>query len=352
MYFFESDSTDPYYNLALEEHLFKTMPGGTVLLMLWQNERTVVIGKYQNASEEINRGFIEAGNIRVARRMSGGGAVYHDLGNLNYTIITDIPRDSGSDDENGGIDLSMFVEPVISTLARFGIKAESSGRNDLTIGGRKFSGCAQYTSGNRLMHHGCIMIDSQLADVSDALKPSSGKFESKSVKSVAARITSVNENSRRRITVDEFKTVLTEEIESYNISQEQSPLTPHSVIEKVSAVIRYRLTPSDISAIDELRREKYSTWEWNYGRSANYKYTKEKRFPSGSVRISMDVKNAVIENIAISGDFFGSGEISDLENAMKGLRLDNNLNNRLSGLCISHYISGVTSEDMIQLLVY
>ena len=336
MFLFESESTDPYYNLALEEHLFKTLPDGSVLLMLWQNDRTVVIGKYQNAAEEIDRKAVTSRGIKVARRMSGGGAVYHDLGNLNYTIISDIPDNLTTDSESGEIDFSIFTKPVISVLSAFGVHAEATGRNDMTIDGRKFSGTAQYTSGSRILHHGCIMIDSDLSSVAAVLRPDPSKFESKSVKSVSSRVTTVNQNSSRHITVDEFKTALIAGIENNDTGME---------------LIRYELTPSDAAMVEKLREEKYSTWEWNFKRSADYKYKKEKRYPSGLVRVSMDVKSAVIEDIEFSGDFFGNGEISDLENSMRGLRLDDRLVMNLMTLDIPYYISGLTPEDIAELIM-
>ena len=185
MIYLEPPGTDPYFNLALEEYVFEQMDRSRAYFMLWQNSNTIVVGKYQNTAEEINQAFVDAHGIRVVRRLSGGGAVYHDTGNLNFTFIVD-------QDTAPGLNFKIFVRPVVEALARFGVHAEFTGRNDLTIGGMKFSGNSQYAKHGRLLHHGCIMLDSNLTDVADALRVKQAKFDSKAVKSVRSRVTTIN----------------------------------------------------------------------------------------------------------------------------------------------------------------
>ena len=146
MIYLEPPGTDPYFNLALEEYVFEQMDRSRAYFMLWQNSNTIVVGKYQNTAEEINQAFVDAHGIRVVRRLSGGGAVYHDTGNLNFTFIVD-------QDTAPGLNFKIFVRPVVEALARFGVHAEFTGRNDLTIGGMKFSGNSQYAKHGRLLHH-------------------------------------------------------------------------------------------------------------------------------------------------------------------------------------------------------
>ena len=171
MVYLESHSTDPYFNLALEEYIFEHMDRSRQYFLLWQNDRTIVVGKYQNTAEEINQSYVEAHGIRVARRLSGGGAVYHDKGNLNFTFIVDQA-------DNADFNFNVFVVPVLRALERFGVTAAFNGRNDLTIDGQKFSGNSQYARHGRLLHHGCIMLDSNLTNVADALKVKQAKFDS------------------------------------------------------------------------------------------------------------------------------------------------------------------------------
>ena len=325
MKFIDSPFTDPYMNLALEEYIFNNSDKADSCFMLWQNFKTIVIGKFQNALEEINTDYVKEHGINVARRLSGGGAVYHDSGNLNYTFITD-------KEEISDFDFSFFNIPLIETLSDFGIKAECTGRNDVTIDGKKFSGCSQYLKHNRLLHHGCIMLDSNVADVSQALKVKPQKFESKSVKSVRSRVTTINANAPAPISMDEFK----------------SSLAAHYT--KSDDVEEIKLSEEDLKEIEKLAKEKYSTWEWVYGRAPKYATIAEKKFPSGLVTASLMIEKGVIQNINFRGDFFGNGEISDLEDALIGAKADDSLGTKLEELNISFYISGITGDDIASLI--
>mgnify|MGYP002329978519 CR=1 FL=1 len=198
--FIVAQSKDPYKNLALEAWLFENCRQD-VWLYLWQNQNTVVIGRNQNAWKECRVAALEADGGRLARRSSGGGAVYHDLGNLNFTFIVD-------QDTAPGLNFKIFVRPVVEALARFGVHAEFTGRNDLTIGGMKFSGNSQYAKHGRLLHHGCIMLDSNLTDVADALRVKQAKFDSKAVKSVRSRVTTINTHAPTPIAMEDFKSAL------------------------------------------------------------------------------------------------------------------------------------------------
>ena len=203
MIYLESPSRDPYFNLALEEYVFERMDKSKSYFLLWQNDNTIVVGKYQNTAEEIDQAYVDAHHIRVARRLSGGGAVYHDRGNLNFTFIVDRA-------DAPGLNFKIFVRPVVEALARFGVHAAFTGRNDLTIDGMKFSGNAQYARRGRLLHHGCIMLDSNLTSVADALRVKEAKFDSKAVKSVRSRVTTINAHAPAPISMEDFKRALKE----------------------------------------------------------------------------------------------------------------------------------------------
>ena len=325
MFYLESPSRDPYFNLALEEYVFERMDKSKSYFMLWQNDNTIVVGKYQNTAEEIDQAYVDAHGIRVARRLSGGGAVYHDKGNLNFTFIVDRA-------DAPGLNFKIFVEPVIRALARFGVHAEFTGRNDLTIDGMKFSGNAQYARRGRLLHHGCIMLDSNLTSVADALRVKEAKFDSKAVKSVRSRVTTINAHAPAPISMEDFKGALKE---CAMASGELEPCT---------------LTEEDLAAIRKLRDEKYATWAWNYGFSPAYDMRREMKFPAGLVTAHLSAEGGKIKAVRFYGDFFGSGELGELEGAMVGLPLDGHLTEALEALRVGDYMSGITAEELSRLL--
>ena len=325
MKYIESNSTDPYFNLALEEYVFEKMPKDESYFMLWQNANTIVIGKYQNAFEEVNQRAVEERGIKVARRLSGGGAVYHDMGNLNFTFIVD-------QKDVKGMNFKIFVVPIVETLKGFGVEAEFSGRNDILVNGMKISGNSQYVRYGRVMHHGCIMLDSDLDKVADALKVREAKFKSKNSKSVRSRVTTINANAPRKISMQEFKSALKEHI----LGDE--------------SIEPYELTDEDLRKIEEIRNAKYATWEWNYGHSTAYEMTREEKFDSGLVTVHLSAKNGRIEAIRFYGDFFGNGEIEDLERALTGVILDNRLEDRLEELDLDEYMSGISPSELAGLI--
>ena len=325
MIYIESDSTDPYYNLALEEYVFEDLDKGEEFLILWQNANSIIVGKYQNTAEEVNQSFVDEHHIRVARRLSGGGAVYHDTGNLNYTLIVDQKN-------NPDFNFSLFVIPVIEALRELGVNAEFNGRNDLTIGGRKFSGQSQYAKGGRIMHHGCIMLDSNLENVQDALRVKAAKFESKSIKSVRSRVTTINEHALSPISMETFKETLKRHVLSTNNGG------------------TYKLTPEDIAQIERLARDKYSTWDWNYGRSPACSIRRDAHFEGGLICVQMNVEHGLVSDIHFSGDFFGNRDLSQLEQSLIGLPLDEHLKEKLSDLSVEEYIHGMSADLLADLL--
>ena len=324
MRYLESPSRDPYFNLALEEYVFERMDKSKSYFLLWQNDNTIVVGKYQNTAEEIDQAYVDAHHIRVARRLSGGGAVYHDRGNLNFTFIVDRA-------DAPGLNFKIFVRPVVEALARFGVHAAFTGRNDLTIDGMKFSGNAQYARRGRLLHHGCIMLDSNLTSVADALRVKEAKFDSKAVKSVRSRVTTINAHAPAPISMEDFKGALKE---CAMASGELEPCT---------------LTEEDLAAIRKLRDEKYATWAWNYGFSPAYDMRREMKFPAGLVTAHLSAEGGKIKAVRFYGDFFG-GELGELEGAMVGLPLDGHLTEALEALRVGDYMSGITAEELSRLL--
>lgn len=317
MIFIESTSVNPAFNLALEEYVFEVMPKEQEYFILWQNDNTIVVGKHQNTVEEINIPYMKEKNIHVVRRLSGGGAVYHDLGNVNFTFIT-----NAGDIEK--LNLQLFCHSVVKTLKKLGVTAVVSGRNDITINGQKFSGNAQYIKGGRIMHHGTLMFDSDLSVVADALQVSADKIESKGIKSVKSRVTNIRPHLQEDVDLEVFKAVLRSNmIDGDNVSP-------------------YQLKEQEIKEIEKIQQLRYDTWEWNYGKSPQYQIQKSRRIEGfGKIQVSMDVEGGIIKNFATNGDYFGDGVTQGLLDRIIGCRLEQEaLERALDGfnldICYSH----------------
>lgn len=328
MRYLESMSHDPRWNLALEQYIFDHADRSHGYLMLWQNENTIVVGKYQNTVGEINNEYVRDKGITVVRRLSGGGAVYHDLGNLNFTFIVD-----ASDAER--INFRMFCEPVMRALATFGVTAELSGRNDITVDGKKISGNAQYLREGRVMHHGTILFDSDPTVIGGALKVDREKLASKGVKSVVSRVTNLRGYLPEGVTLADFKARLVEELGKTE-PMEQMTLSEH-----------------DLARIDEIKRERYDTWEWNYGRSPGYTDTRRRRIEGvGTVEVSLELKGEIIRQIQFFGDFFENSDVTALADAIKGCPCRReDLLQRLANHNPGAYIRNLTAETLADLLV-
>ena len=328
MEYINSPRTDPCWNLALEQYVFDSMDRSKSYFMLWQNHNTIVVGKNQNTVEEINSDFVRAHDITVVRRLSGGGAVYHDMGNLNFTFIAD-----AGDMES--INFKLFCQPVVAALAALGVQAEVNGRNDMTINGQKFSGNSQYVREGRVMHHGTIMFDSDLDRVAQALHVDQEKIAAKGVVSVRSRVTTVRQHMPHPVELEEFRRVLLENILVQQPGEE------------------YVFTEEDKAQIARLREQRYATWEWNYGQSRECEMTKKKRFPAcGGVEAHLSTDHGVIEHIAFTGDFFSVVEPEVLAEKLVGVRLEEqNLREALAQEDAGRYFSGLKNEELIELLL-
>ena len=322
MRYIQNDFTNSYFNQAVEEYFMKNTK--EECFILWRNEPCVFIGKNQNAMAEINIDFVKENNVRVNRRYSGGGAVFHDLGNINFTFLTNKV-------ENEGIDFKKFTLPIINSLRELNINAEFSGRNDITIDGKKFSGNAQYYWKDRVLHHGTLLFSGNLSNLSAALNPKPIKFEDKSVKSVASRVTNISEHLPKPMTVLEFRDFL------------QSHFMAINHIDKV-----YEMSEDEIKAIQKLVDEKYTTWEWIYGNSPKYNFENTKRFAGGTVEFNMEVDKGLIKAIRIYGDFFGERDVNELELALAGVKhSEADITKALEGFEIGKYIANVTLEELL-----
>ena len=284
----ESRLTDPHHNLALEETLLKAADDA-VILYLWQNQNTVVIGRNQNPWKECRTALLQEEGGHLARRLSGGGAVFHDLGNLNFTFL--MPQ--------AAYDLDRQLEVICSAVRSFGIRAERSGRNDILAEGRKFSGNAFYKNGSQAYHHGTILMDADMEKLSRYLSPSKAKLAAKGVDSVRSRVGNLRELNPA-ITVDTMKAALTEAFSTvYGGSVEKIELSP-----------------------DPELVERYRSWDWNYGRKLPFTASWEERLDFGCVRIEAQVEHGVILAARVYSDAMDWQLPEKLERALTGARLD------------------------------
>lgn len=325
--YLDLSTTDPSYNLAMEQYVFDCLPRDRAYFMLWQNDNAIIVGKYQNTLSEINEKVVRERGIRVVRRLSGGGSVYHDMGNLNFTFITDAG-------ENARLDFSAFCEPVVRTLRMLGVHAEVNGRNDITIDGKKFSGNSQYLRQGRLMHHGTIMFQSNLDVVSEALHVDASKFRSKGIASVHSRVTNVADHLQGNVTLPDFRRLLLKNVIEGNEAE------------------AYPLTPEDLAAVEDIQRKRYSTWQWNYGASPACTLLRRRRIEGcGSVEAYLLIENGVISHVTFCGDFFSRDEPEELA-AMLADRTPTreSYTEALAQVDISRYFSGLTKQSLIDLL--
>ncbi len=323
---------DPRINLAIEEYVLKNLEidDETSYLLFYINEPSIIIGKNQNTIEEINTDYVENNGIHVVRRLSGGGAVYHDLGNLNFSFLT-------KDDGNSFNDFAKFTKPVTDALQKLGVKAELSGRNDIQLeDGRKISGNAQFSTKGRMFSHGTLMFDSEIENVVSALRVKSEKIRSKGIKSIRSRVANISEYVTEDLSMEDFKAMILRYIFD---------------VENVEDVPQYKLTEQDWKNIYALSEERYQQWDWNYGKSPASNIQHSHRFDGGTVDVRLDVKKGMIENAKIYGDFFGVGDVSEIENRLIGTRYERSaIDEAIQDLDISHYLGRISKEDFLSLI--
>jgi lipoate-protein ligase A len=319
--------TDPYFNLAAEEYVMENFDRDC--FMLWRNAPTIIVGRHQNTLAEINVDYVRQNNLPVVRRMSGGGAVFHDLGNLNFTFVTAI------DAYRNDVDFRRFTEPILDALRRLGVNARFEGRNDLTIDGRKFSGNAEYIRRGRILHHGTLLFSARMTDVAAALRPDPAKFDDKAVKSVRSRVTNISEHLPQPMSVLEFRDYLM-----------------GHVVATTPGATAYTFSLADVAAIERLRDEKYATWEWNYGHSPRYNFSKRARTPGGTVEAALEVDGGIIRAARFYGDFFTRRDPTAIETALAGAphRADE-LRRRLAAAPVAETFVNVSAEELLGVLI-
>ncbi len=317
--------TDPYFNIAAEEYVLHEFTDDC--FMLWRNEPSVIVGKHQNTLAEINYDFVAQNKIKVVRRISGGGAVFHDLGNINFTFIM-----NGQPGQL--VDFRKFTQPIIDVLATLDIEAKFEGRNDLTIDGKKFSGNAEHVFKNRVLHHGTLLYRSTINNLAGALNVDPDKFRDKAIKSVRSRVTNISEHLKEALEIEDF------------IS-----LVMNHILEMYPNAELYQFSDQDRKIIQQMVQTKYGTWDWNYGYSPKYNFKKSIRTNGGKVEFNFDVKDGIIEKANIYGDFFSRANIHDLEQALIGIpHREKEVLKVLGSFEIGTYFKNITLEELIPAL--
>ncbi|GEK91429.1 lipoate--protein ligase [Alkalibacterium kapii] len=324
---------DPKINLAIEYYLLNEIKLDEPILLFYINDNAIIIGRNQNTYEEVNTAYVEENGVDVVRRFSGGGAVYHDMGVLCFCFITE-------DDGNSFRDFKKFTSPVIDALHQMGVSgAELKGRNDLVINDKKFSGNAMYSKNGRMTAHGTLMFDSEIDAVVKALKPKKHKLESKGIKSIRSRVTNIKpflDDSYQQMNAKDFKEKLL--LYLYDTDTKED-------------VKEYVLTEDDWEKIEAFADEYTANWDWNYGKSPEFDMERSERLSAGTVEVKMNVRKGRIDDIRIYGDFFGLGEIEDVENELKGIPYTRKaITEAVNTIDIKKYFGNMDADELIELL--
>lgn len=322
--------TDATTNLAIEEYCIRNLPKGQDYVLFYVNKNAIIIGSNQNTLEEVNQEFCDQHEIQVVRRISGGGAVYHDLGNLNFSFMTDYDMTKLNN-------FARFTNPIADVLKNeLGVNAESEGRNDIVVDGKKISGNAQFASGKRMFSHGTLLLNSDLSILSQALNVKLSKIISKGHKSVRARVANISEFLEKEVSTEEFKQLILQ-----------------GLMKEVPNFKTYNLTEKDWEGINKLREEKYNNWDWNWGRSPAFDIQRENRFEGvGIIDFRIKVKRGgEIENVKIFGDFFGKDPVSDIEEALIGVKYEKNkIQIALEKFDLFTYFGRIDLETLVNLI--
>lgn len=323
MLILRSNTSNPAFNLATEEFLLNNKSEDCFYLYI--NNPSIIVGKFQNSLAEINVDYVRKNDIIVIRRLSGGGAVFHDPGNLNFTFIMKNREDKSAD-------FRKYTQPIIDVLRSLGVDAKFEGRNDMTIEGKKFSGNAKCYYNDKVLQHGTLLFDSTLPNLSQALKLNPLKYRDKAVKSISSRVTNISEHLTHDITLEEFESRIINHVRSLYRDSEV-----------------YELTDSDIEAINKLVDEKYGTWDWNFGHSPKYNFQKGIRSSGGHVEINLEVRKGEIKKVKLFGDFFSPSNVSELEDLLVGTPHEREkIEELLMTVGIENYMSNVTVEELVE----
>jgi lipoate-protein ligase A len=326
MRYIVNSNTDPYFNIALEEYCLMNVNPGEDYFLLWQNEPSIIIGKNQNTLEEINTKFVEDRGIKVVRRISGGGAVYHDLGNLNFTFISQV-------DPKRGTDFSIFADPIIKVLKELGVEAMLLGRNDIIACDKKISGNAQRLYRKKFLQHGTLLFDVNIDDLAEALNVSYDKIQSKGIKSIKSRVGNIREYLKEDMRIEDFKELLQKRLSNDYSSKE------------------IKLSNDELIQVSEKARNKFASWAWNYGESPQFNYRNERRFPGGKLGVFIQVKDGFIKECKFYGDYLALLDSHEFAAKLAGLKYERGaIAEALENIDLSPYFGTITGDELLEVL--
>lgn len=325
MIYINSNSTDANFNFALEKYAMDELDLSHEYFLFWRTEPTLMIGKFQNALQEINMDYVKANHVNVVRRVTGGGTIYTDMNGWQFSFITKNPIGKN-------IDFAHFTKPIINALASINITAELSGRNDLLIDGRKFSGNAQYKSKKVNLHHGSLLFNTNIENMVRALSVADEKLISKGIKSVRSRVTNISEHLDKDLSSEAFRDVMLD-----TLTKDMST---------------YELTEGDIRRISEIKADQFDTWAWNFGNSPKFNITKEHRYAGGKLSVCSYIEKGVIKDIEFYGDFFEQKDIAFLREGLLGCPYEtDSIKEMLEQLDAGSFIFKITLDEIMGLII-
>jgi lipoate-protein ligase A len=323
---FINHENNVFYNFAVEEYFVENY--NEPVFILWKNNPNVMVGRNQNTYAEVNEEFCKKNNIDIVRRLSGGGAVYSSPENFQYTLILD-------KNDHQQVSFKSLARPLIAFLDTLDIHAEFTGRNDILIEGKKVSGNAQYHNKNILLHHGTILFDVDIDQLTKSLTPDLTKLTAKGIKSIKSRITTIKERLAEEMTVDEF----IEKFMDYQLNSSKDNYTKSLSSEEKEEILK-------------IKEKRWDQWAWNYGKNPKFSNMKKKKFDSGLVEINYEVESGAISKMKIYGDFFGDLPVDSLAKEIVGVEFNkNDIRKRVESLNINDYINGINSKEFINLLL-
>ena len=324
MMYVKTESTSANFHFALEEYLLTECDVSDSYFLFWRTTPTLMVGKFQNTLAEINQTYVNQNNINVVRRITGGGTIYTDMNGWQFSYIL-------KNHISGEMDFETFTRPVIDALASIDVLAYKSGRNDLLIDDKKFSGNAQYKTSTTHLHHGSLLFNTDLERMVRALNVDDQKIISKGIKSVRERVTNIADYLEAPMTSLAFRDVMLKYL--------------------TRDMPQYTLNKADLAAVDKIKKEKFDSWEWNYGKSPQFEISRSERFAGGKLEVKCNVKQGELVDIAFYGDFFEQQDLTELRNALIGCRYaEKDIKAALNSVDADRFIFGITAEEIAQVI--
>lgn len=363
MFYIESNSTSVYFNFGLEYYVINELKPEEPVFLFWRTDPTVMIGKYQNTAEEINLKYVEENGINIVRRMSGGGTIYTDLGCWQFTFIT-----KGRAEE---IDFKKYITPVVGAVKDLGIQsAQATGRNDLTIAGRKFSGNAQYVFGGYTVHHGTLLFDTDIDQMVRSTTVDAYKITSKGIKSVRDRVTNISDHLPNKIDPQDFKQHIINHImagagagagAATGAGAAASAVVATAAAGESLAVARtsadraaypeYHLSETEISRIQTLADQRFNNWDAKFARDLEADIHKISRLAGGKLEVKLQLKSGKIVDSGFYGDFFGTIEMDEISAAIRGIKYDRaSVTAALADINLEKSLFKITRQEFIDSL--